>query len=327
MKNCIDSLLPGGKDIEIIIVNDGSTDGTSEIAHEYEKQYPDIVRVIDKENGGHGSGVNAGVAAAEGMYFKVVDSDDRLDEYALKCLIYKIREHVLKGCAADLYITNFVYAHEDGNNYRSDYVNQMPVDRLFTWADIKPLRLWKMLLMHSLVYNTKKLRESGLVLPEKTFYVDNLFAYQPLPHMETLYYLNVDMYMYFIGRADQSVTVANMSKRYEQQIRVMKLMFESYTYDEIMSMCKPLRKLMFHCLGVILLNTYFFTTVQDSPERRKNLKELMDGLKARDRKLYGKMKYRTPVALLNPLPWKLKGKVTTMSYKFLCKHVKLGVWN
>ena len=91
MDRAVESILKGGEDVEIIIVNDGSKDDTSKIAHEYEEKYPTIVRAVDKENGGHGDAVNAGLDHAEGKYFKVVDSDDWVDEEAL----YKILD-VLK---------------------------------------------------------------------------------------------------------------------------------------------------------------------------------------------------------------------------------------
>ena len=91
MERCIQSLLPGGNDVEIIIVNDGSSDGTEDIANYYEKEYPEIVRAVHKKNGGHGSGVNAGLELAEGLYFKVVDSDDWLAEDAYLELLNKIK--------------------------------------------------------------------------------------------------------------------------------------------------------------------------------------------------------------------------------------------
>ena len=87
MRRCIDSLLPGGRDVEIILINDGSTDGTAAIADEYQILYPDIVRVVHKANGGHGSGVNKGLELAKGLYYKVVDSDDWLDEQAYQKLL------------------------------------------------------------------------------------------------------------------------------------------------------------------------------------------------------------------------------------------------
>ena len=103
MRKCIDSLLVGGEDVEILIVDDGSTkDRTAEIADEYEAQFPTIVRAIHKENGGHGSGVNAGLACARGVYFKVVDSDDWVDVPALKKALDKLRQFVRDGKLVDM---------------------------------------------------------------------------------------------------------------------------------------------------------------------------------------------------------------------------------
>ena len=83
MRNCIESLLPGGDEVEILIVDDGSTkDNTAEIADEYERNYPGICRAIHQENGGHGEAVNAGLRNATGVYYKVVDSDDWVNEEA-----------------------------------------------------------------------------------------------------------------------------------------------------------------------------------------------------------------------------------------------------
>ena len=91
MRKCIDSLLPGGEDVEIIIVDDGSTDGTARIADEYVEKYPDIVKAIHKENGGHGSGVNAGIENASGLFFKVVDSDDWVLDTAYQTVLDTLR--------------------------------------------------------------------------------------------------------------------------------------------------------------------------------------------------------------------------------------------
>ena len=196
MRKCIDSLLVGGDDVEIIIVNDGSTDNTFNIANEYVEKYPNICRVCHKTNGGHGSGVNKGIELATGIYFKVVDSDDYLEKNALLELLATIKKHLANNEEADLYITNFIYDRQyDHTQYVSEYKKNFPVRKFFKWNDTKSLKLWKMLLMHSLLYKTDKLRESKIVLPEHTFYVDNIFAYVPLPYMKKMYYLDE------IGRA------------------------------------------------------------------------------------------------------------------------------
>ena len=90
MRNCIESLLPGGEEVEIIIVNDGSKDGTAAIADEYAEKYPTIVKAIHQENGGHGEAVNAGLRAATGLYYKVVDSDDWVNEEAYLKILKKL---------------------------------------------------------------------------------------------------------------------------------------------------------------------------------------------------------------------------------------------
>lgn len=325
LKKCVESLLVGGDDVEIIIVNDGSTDNTAEIADSYAKAYPNIVRAVHKPNGGHGSGVNKGLELACGMYYKVVDSDDWLDAKALKTLIATLKYHIALGETADLYITNFVYERvSDNTRYVSRYNKTLPVNKFFEWKDAKSLKLWKMYLMHALVYRTELLRGMGIKLPEHTFYVDNIFAYEPLPYVKKLFYIDIDLYRYYIGRSDQSVSIENIVKRYDQQINITKIMLNAYSYEKLERMCKPLRLQMYHCLNVMLMNTYFFTTAKDEPKRRELFADMWNELKVKDRKLYKKLKRMPFVWMLDRLCWRVKGKVTTFSYRFLCKYVKLG---
>ena len=82
MEKCIESLLVGGEEVEILVVDDGSSDRTAEIADAYAAKYPTIVKAIHQENGGHGEAVNAGIRNATGLYFKVVDSDDWVNKEA-----------------------------------------------------------------------------------------------------------------------------------------------------------------------------------------------------------------------------------------------------
>ena len=112
MSHAIESILPGGEDVEIIVVNDGSKDGTSEIAHEYKNKYPNIVRVVDKDNGGHGDAANSGLSHATGKYFKVVDSDDWVDEDSLHKILEFLKELEEEDKEIDMLISNYVYEKE-----------------------------------------------------------------------------------------------------------------------------------------------------------------------------------------------------------------------
>ena len=326
LHKCIDSLLVGGEDVEIIIVNDGSKDGTAAIADEYAQKYPTIVKAVHKENGGHGSGVNRGMKEATGLYYKVVDSDDWADPDALKTLLDTIKEHYAADTLPDMYFANYVYEHvEDNTQYvNRDCARKMPKNRFFGWDEVKPFRMNEALMMHAMFYNREKLLATGVVLPEKTFYVDEIYAYAPLPAMKKLFYLDIDFYRYFIGRVDQSVNIKSLTSRYEQHIRVYKEIIKSHSYDAIMAQPKGLRKYMKHMLSVYYLLVACFTNYYDDEERRKNYKELWDFIKETDIKTYKKLRYRSLATLINFLPWKVRGFFVRVGYSIIRKFMKVG---
>ena len=154
--------------------------------------------------------------------------------------------------------------------------------------------------------------------------MDNLFAYKPLPYMKSIYYLDVDLYRYFIGRADQSINRDNFVKRYDQQIRVMRRMIDAYSWDELKKLPKGLKRYMWHSLVVIMMNTIFFTCAADAPERRDALRELWLHIKRRDIKLYRKLRRRSYTTAVNYMPWKMRAWVMGVGYDILCKKIKLG---
>ena len=191
MEHCVDTLLQGGDDIEIILVDDGSTkDETPAICDRYQEQYPDIVRAIHQENGGHGEGVNQGIRNARGIYYKVVDSDDWVDVPSLHKALDKLRQFVRDDRLVDMMVCNYVYEHVEDNTQRvMDYRNVFPRNKVFGWDQIGRFRPSQYLLMHSVIYRTQLLRDCDLELPKHTFYVDNIFVYQPLPYVKNIYYL------------------------------------------------------------------------------------------------------------------------------------------
>lgn len=169
MDRAVESILKGGEDVEIIIVNDGSKDDTSKIAHEYEEKYPTIVRAVDKENGGHGDAVNAGLDHAEGKYFKVVDSDDWVNKEAYISILKTLYELLRGPETVDLLISNFVYEKQGATRKKvMQYSRCLPQNKIFGWDEVRHMPKGKYLLMHSMIYRTQLLHDCGLELPKHT---------------------------------------------------------------------------------------------------------------------------------------------------------------
>ncbi len=291
IRRCLDTLVHGGEDVEIIVVNDGSKDNTAKIAQEYVDAYPEIVSLVSKENGGHGSTINKGLELATGEYFYVVDSDDWLDVKALHTLIEKIKETKKQNLSIDLFLVNYVYEHVDYATQNTvHYRSSLPINTVFTWADTKKFEFAQFLMLHSTVQKTSILRESGIVLPEHTFYVDNIMVYKPLPNFRTLYYLDIDLYRYFIGRIDQSVSHQSMINRIDQYIRVVKTMITSHHLEDLED--PKLRKYMYNYLSIILTIVNTFLTLSKKKENTIKKKELWHYLKAYDKTMFNKIRVK-----------------------------------
>ena len=324
MRRCVDSLLAGGKDVEIILIDDGSTDRTAAIADSYELTYPDIIRVVHKKNGGHGSGVNKGLELARGIYYKVVDSDDWLDRDAYLMLLSKIKEFFGAGRdvyekAPDLFICNYVYDHLDEGKARSmDYRNVFPVEEMCGWNTIGHFRPSQYLIMHSLMFRTNILRKSGVKLPEHTFYVDNLFSYQPLPYVERIFYMNIDLYHYYLGREDQSVNEKVLMKRIDQQIRVTELVAECVDLNEVKKKYPRLASYMTRNISIMLSISSIHLLLIKTAEAKQKRRDMWERIKTYNASLYYRLRYST-LSGLTYLPGRLGGKLTIGGYRFARK--------
>lgn len=311
LERCVDSLVIGGENVEIIIVNDGSTDRTGEIAERYARQFPDIVTVVHKENGGHGSGVNTGLALASGMYFKVVDSDDWLEKDAYLKLLKKIEGWCKEGSGPDLLICNYTYNHlEQKTEKRIHYKNVFPVDKVCTWDQIGAFRPSQYLVMHALVYRTDILRKSKIILPEHTFYVDNLFAYCPLPYVETLYYMDTNLYQYYLGREDQSVNEKVLIARIEQQITVTKMVAESVDLNLVKKKYPKLANYMCRNISIMMAISSIHLLLKGDEMAKTRHFELWSDIKKSNPGLYYRLRY-TKLSGFTNLPGKL-GKLATV---------------
>lgn len=312
MRRCIDSLLPGGEDVEIIIVDDGSTDDTGNIADYYETMYHNIVKAVHKENGGHGSGVNTGLRLASGVYFKVVDSDDWLDPEAYEKLLAKIKELCGK---TDLFVTNYVYNHlDEGTRHVMHYRNVFPTDRIVSWNEIGRFHPSQYLIMHALIYRTSVLRKSEIVLPEHTFYVDNIFAYQPLPWVKRIFYMDLDLYEYYLGRADQSVNEHVLMSRIDQQLKVTRIISECVDLEEVKRAYPRLAQYMCRNISIMMAISSIHLLLINTKEAYRKRKNMWDSIRMRDRALYYKLKYTT-LSGLTYLPGRLGGMLTIQGYR------------
>lgn len=321
LKRCLDSLMAGGEDVEIIVVNDGSTDRTGEIAESYARSFPKIVKVVHKENGGHGSGVNTGLRLASGKYFKVVDSDDWLEENAYRELLKQIRQwDQLEGAGStdtspDLVVCNYTYNHlDEGTEKTMSYRNVFPGGRICTWEELGSFRPSQYLIMHALVYRTDVLKKSGVILPEHTFYVDNIFAYYPLPYVETLYYMDRNLYQYYLGRDDQSVNEKVLISRIEQQIKVTKIVADCVDLKEVKRKSPKLANYMCRNVSVMMAISSIHLLLSGEEKANSRHRQIWADMKHDNPGLYYRLRY-TKLSGLTNLPGKLGKKATVDGYR------------
>ena len=323
MRKCIDSLLPGGEDVEIIIVDDGSSDGTAAIADEYEAKYPGICRAIHQENAGHGGAVNTGIKNATGIYLKVVDSDDWVNEYAYGEILDTLANFYKQGTVLDMLLSNYVYEKQGAKKKTViHYRHAIPKDQIFCWDDVGRFPVSQYILMHSVIYRTALLRECDLELPEHTFYVDNIFVYQPLPHVKNMYYLDVNFYRYFIGRVDESVNEKVMISRIDQQIYVNKLMIDAYCLPQDVSN-KHLARYMLSYLAMICCVTSIKLLISGTPENLEKRREISQYFKKKYPSMYWRVRLGGRGIVSNP-PGKISYGIVVRCYRMAQKIYKFN---
>ena len=291
MKKCVDHALLGGELVEILIVDDGSTDDTAKIADAYAEKYPTIVKAIHKENGGHGDAVNTGIAHATGVYFKVVDSDDWLDKEAYKQVLKVLKKLVEDEKDLDVLLSNYIYDKVERRKKRvMRYHGALPEKRIISWEDSRiRFNKFQYVLMHSVIYRTQLLKDCGLQLPKHTFYVDNLYIFEPMIHVKKLMYLNVDLYHYYIGREGQSVNEKTMMKRIDQQMLVNRTLIQFFSENR-KELPPQMYRFLFQYLDMMMCVASSICVVSKDKELYKKKKELWKYLKDTDAELYKELR-------------------------------------
>ena len=326
MDKCIKNLLAlnsSADDVEILIVDDGSQkDSTLEIAKKWEKKHPTTIKAIHQENGGHGQAVNTGLANASGLYFKVVDSDDWLDVKGTKPIMKYLRQQGKLAQnnmeATDLVVGNYVYNKvNEGVQSPINYASAFPEKVKFTWDDIKKFKISEYLLMHAVIYRTALLKDMNLELPKHTFYVDNIFVYKPLVNVKSIYYINTNMYMYYIGREDQSVNEDVMKSRIDQQLKITRIMIDATDLDQLESNPK-LKKYMLRYLSMMMCICSVFCRMIGTKEAEQKRKDIWDYVKDHDPKLKPALMV-SPLCFMENIPTFFGKEIGISAYKFAQK--------
>ena len=313
MRHCVDSLLPGGDAVEILIVDDGSKDATAAIADEYAAAHPGVVRAFHQENGGHGDAVMTGLRNARGLYFKVVDSDDWLDDAAYPKVLSRLAALSEPRDQVDLMICNYMYDKVGATHkHVVAYANALPQDTMFGWDAVRHFRIGQYILMHAAIYRTQLLRDCGLALPRHTFYVDNLYVYVPMKDVRRMYYMNETLYHYYIGRDDQSVNEQVMIRRIDQQLKVNRMMLEAVDLSRVEH--PQQRRYMRNYLEIITTVSSILLVKSGLPENLEKKRALWDDMKASNAKVYRNLRMR-PLGQLLHLPGRTGRQLMIASYK------------
>lgn len=264
--------------LEVIIVNDGSKDGTADVAKKYTEKWPDTFILVDKENGGYGSTVNAGIKTATGKYFRLLDGDDWFDKDGLREFI-----GILEQAQEDMVIARFRRVFEsDGHTEERDEGENVPfVTGTF---DELPDKAW--FTMHAITYRTSLLKENNITITEHCFYTDQEYDLLPLRWVNTVRIAPVTVYCYRIGRGEQSVSIAGLEKHYNEQTIVLKKLYNVYS-----DVHKRQNKKDNYIYKYFVKRTRFqirtYLVISKSEQHKKELVDFMNYLKAQQPDIYG----------------------------------------
>jgi len=219
LHRCLDSLLLPDKQmeqLEVLVVNDGSKDNSSAIAHEYETKHPKTVRIIDKENGNYGSCINRGLKEATGKYIKILDADDWFDTAEFSRYLDE-----LQTIDADMILTNHQVVDDAGNLTRK-YAYDIEPNKLFAFQEYTEPGVY--FAMHSITYRSEMLRSINYHQTEGISYTDTEWVFYPQHGVKTCIYLPYDVYRYVVGREGQTMDSKVLLKsvsHYDKLLRAM----------------------------------------------------------------------------------------------------------
>lgn len=287
---CLDTLVQSGDEVEVLVVNDGSSDATLGVAQAYQQRYPDIVVAVDQVNRNWGGAVNHALELASGKYFYVVDSDDWLDASVLDEVLEKLRDLEKSAGGVDLFVVNYLYNRiEDATRHTIHYRKLIPTDRVVSWDDLNVPKVDQYLMIHGMIYRTQVVRSSGLVLPEGMSYMDSLLMLKPLRHVRTLYYHDCDLYWYTIGREGQSIEPEVLKRHIGDQLCATKWAIDGFDFKALQEISPRLASCSLRYLSAMMTVSSIHLYQINTPESIEDSKKLWEYVQKSDPALYRRL--------------------------------------
>ena len=224
---CLDSILIESvlSRLEVVVVNDGSNDSTSRIAHEYEMKYPDTVVVIDKSNGNYGSCINAGLNISSGRYIKILDADDSFKSDNFEAFVDFLETIDADLVISDYYIVDASRSVTDTISFSIEPYVISRIDNVCVNDDFKAMR------MHAVTYKRSNLIKMGYHQEEGISYTDQQWIFSPMTSVESVSYFDKGVYQYLLGRVGQTMSASVMRKNISQLMHCLEVLvvdFEKY---------------------------------------------------------------------------------------------------
>lgn len=299
--------------IEIIVVNDGSTDRTLSIAMDFREKYPDNVTVIDKKNGNYGSCVNAGLAVAVGKYVRILDADDYVDTEAFEALV-----DCLENTDADVIVCDYRKIYS--GRKQEDFTFSFPAQRTVKIEDIYSEKSFSTILLPALTYRLSILKKMNYRQTEGISYTDTEWCYSPMTQMSTLYYFNKPVYMYVMGREGQTMDPAIFRSRIPQLLHCMYSLMSSLDNLVLSPWANrfAVEQLVKHCIGI-----YRFFLIEHPEMSRQPLREFDSALKLKKNDVYeicGNAEYRKKIPYRFIEEWR-SGRSEIIPVPVRCKEI------
>ncbi len=294
------------EDIEILIVNDGSKDKTAEIAQDFQEKYPNTVRLINKENGGHGSTINTGIANANGKYFRVIDGDDWVDTDAFLSYVKALKE-----IDTDLVLTPFNRVYIDSGKSEINSFQGIEYGHRYLFDDIVDY-LDDYYAIHSATFLTDVIRKIPRI-SEHCFYVDQEYVCYAVPYISTVVFLDEVVYQYRLGSSTQSVSKESKIKNRDMHRHVTNNIVDLYLKADVSA--SKHRLLYQKATGMIRYLMLIYMSMPVSGEAQKEIKSFIQEIDAKNNTLFDGVEgraigwlHRSRGALYYPteLLWKVK---------------------